>query len=82
MIKSSINKSVSLENQSTGNSGGIKNLVLAGALVSITNPYFILWWASTGMESIRQSHALGLIGVLAFLAGIFYRILHGILLFL
>ena len=69
MIKSSINKSVSLENQSTGNSGGIKNLVLAGALVSITNPYFILWWASTGMESIRQSHALGLIGVLAFFSG-------------
>ena len=82
MIKSSINKSVSLENQSTGNSGGIKNLVLAGALVSITNPYFILWWASTGMESIRQSHALGLIEYWRFLAGIFYRILHGILLFL
>ena len=69
MIKSGINKSVSLENQRAGNSAGMKNLVLAGALVSATNPYFILWWASTGMESIRQSYTLGLIGVLFFFIG-------------
>lgn len=69
MIKSGINKSVSLENQITGNSAGMRNLVLAGALVSATNPYFILWWASTGMELIRQSYTLGLIGVLFFFIG-------------
>lgn len=68
MIKSSINKSVSLENQDARNKGG-RNLVLAGALVSATNPYFILWWASTGMESIRQSYALGATGVLSFFIG-------------
>ncbi|MBP2073455.1 LysE family transporter [Thermoanaerobacterium butyriciformans] len=70
MIKSSINnKSVSLENQREGNSAGMRNLVLAGALVSATNPYVILWWTSTGMESIRQSYTLGLIGVLFFFIG-------------
>lgn len=69
MIKSSLNKSISLDNQSAGNSEGIKNIIFAGALVSITNPYFILWWASTGMESIRRSHALGLMYVLAFFTG-------------
>lgn len=69
MIKSGINKSVSLESQRTGNSAGMKNLVLSGALVSATNPYFILWWASTGMESIRQSYTSGLIGVLFFFIG-------------
>lgn len=68
MIKSSINKSVSLENQGARNRGG-RNLVLAGALVSATNPYFILWWASTGMESIRQSYALGATGILLFFIG-------------
>ena len=47
MIKSGINKSVSLESQRAGNSAGVRNLALAGALVSATNPYFILWWAST-----------------------------------
>lgn len=69
MIKSGINKSVSLENQRAGNSAGKRNLILVGALVSGTNPYFILWWASTGMESIHQSYALGLIGVLFFFIG-------------
>ncbi len=69
MIKSGINKTVSLENREANNSLGMGNLVLAGALVSSTNPYFILWWASTGMESIRQSYAYGVIGVLAFFAG-------------
>jgi len=69
MIKSGINKSVSLENQSAVNSAGISNLVLAGALVSATNPYFILWWASTGVESIRQSYTYGLMGVLCFFIG-------------
>ena len=69
MIKSGINKALSLENQKAGNRTGIRNLVLAGALVSITNPYFILWWATTGMESIRQAYALGLIGVSFFFVG-------------
>ena len=78
MIKSGINKTVSLENREANNSSGMGNLVLAGALVSSTNPYFILWWASTGMESIRQSYAYGVIGVLAFLQATFYLTLYGI----
>lgn len=73
MLKSGINKTISLENQKTGNIQGktlrLKNLVLTGILVSATNPYFILWWASTGMESIRQAYTLGLIGVIFFFMG-------------
>jgi threonine/homoserine/homoserine lactone efflux protein len=69
MIKSGINKSVSLNTQRAGNRAGVRNLVLAGVLVSATNPYFIIWWASTGMESIRQAHISGLIGVLSFFIG-------------
>ncbi len=69
MVRSGINKSVSLENQGAGNSSGIRNLVLAGLIVSATNPYFILWWASTGMESIRQAYALGLMGIVFFFMG-------------
>ncbi len=68
MIKSSINKSITLENQEAQKRGG-RNLVLAGLLVSATNPYFTLWWASTGMESIRQSYTLGLAGILVFYVG-------------
>jgi len=69
MIKSGINKSVFLESHKAGNDTGVRNLVLTGALVSATNPYFILWWVSTGMESIRQAYTLGLIGVLLFFMG-------------
>lgn len=68
MIKSSLNKTVSLVKQN-GENKGERNLVSAGMLVSITNPYFIMWWASTGMESIRQTYAFGAIGVLAFFTG-------------
>lgn len=69
MIKSGIEKTVSLSEQKNGNSFGIENLVLAGIIVSATNPYFIMWWASTGMESVRQAYEFGLIGVLCFYAG-------------
>jgi threonine/homoserine/homoserine lactone efflux protein len=69
MIKSGINKSVTLENQETGNSKVGKNLVLVGLVVSATNPYFTIWWASAGMELIRQALTIGLIGVIFFFVG-------------
>ncbi|MDQ2088014.1 LysE family transporter [Herbivorax sp. ANBcel31] len=69
MIKAGIKKSVSIEKQGADNSSGMKNLVLAGAIVSATNPYFIIWWSSAGIESVRQSLALGLIGILVFFVG-------------
>ena len=77
MIKSSINKSISLENKEMREidsnpksiDTGTKNLIIAGALVSVTNPYFTLWWASTGIEFVRQSFTLGFIGVLFFYLG-------------
>lgn len=68
MIKSSLKKAVSLGKQD-GKNIGQRSLILAGIIVSATNPYFILWWASTGMESIRQAYVLGIIGVLAFFIG-------------
>ena len=69
MIKSGIGKSVSLESQRTDNGTEMGNLVLTGIIVSATNPYFILWWASTGVESVRQSYVFGLFGVLVFFIG-------------
>jgi threonine/homoserine/homoserine lactone efflux protein len=68
MVKSGIQGTVSLQNHSDGNFDG-KNLVWAGIIVSITNPYFIMWWASTGMESIRQAYTAGVLGVMLFYVG-------------
>ncbi|HHV60639.1 MAG TPA: LysE family transporter [Clostridiaceae bacterium] len=69
MVRAGINKSISLDSQGAKNRTGMKNPALAGALVSATNPYFILWWTSAGMESVRQSYALGRVGVLCFFVG-------------
>ncbi len=68
MIKASLKKTVSLTKQEEKNTGE-RNLILAGIIVSATNPYFILWWASTGMEFVRQAYVLGIIGVLLFFIG-------------
>ncbi|NLJ41271.1 MAG: LysE family transporter [Clostridiales bacterium] len=68
MVKSSLKKEVSLTAQE-GKDPRQKSLILAGALVSLTNPYFVMWWASTGMESIRQAYVLGIAGILAFYFG-------------
>ncbi|HHU61477.1 MAG TPA: LysE family transporter [Natronincola sp.] len=70
MIRSGVYKTVSLEkSQEAKDKGRTRNPILAGALVSVTNPYWILWWSSTGIESIRQSYDLGLLGVLLFYFG-------------
>ncbi|OPZ93184.1 MAG: threonine efflux system [Firmicutes bacterium ADurb.Bin419] len=68
MIKSGLKKAVSLEKQQRKNIGQ-ESLILKGAIVSATNPYFILWWASTGIESVRQAYILGVLGVVAFFVG-------------
>lgn len=46
-----------------------KNLPLTGALMSLANPYWIIWWATIGIAYIVQSQRLGLIGVMFFFVG-------------
>ncbi len=40
--------------------------VLAGAAVSLANPYFTLWWATVGMGYLAVVHKAGIAGVLVF----------------
>ncbi|MFS8500694.1 MAG: LysE family transporter [Caldicoprobacter sp.] len=68
MVKSAIRDAVSMQDGARGRFD-VQNLVLAGALVSITNPYFIMWWATAGMEMIRQAYFLGWWGVISFYIG-------------
>ncbi|MBW1648730.1 MAG: LysE family transporter [Deltaproteobacteria bacterium] len=46
-----------------------RNLVVAGILLSLANPYWTIWWISIGLGYITQSLALGIAGVAAFFAG-------------
>jgi len=68
MVKSGIKNTVSINSQNKGNVIG-NNLVFAGIIVSISNPYFFIWWVSTGMESVRQAYTMGLTGVVFFYLG-------------
>lgn len=43
--------------------------VLAGVLTTLSNPYWIIWWATIGLSYIALSLRLGLTGLVAFYIG-------------
>ena len=55
----------------TLNAGEIKrgSLVINGALFSIANPYWIIWWATIGFGYVLYSLRFGLAGIAFFFAG-------------
>jgi threonine/homoserine/homoserine lactone efflux protein len=44
-------------------------LVISGILISLSNPYWTVWWATFGLAYILQSRKSGLSGVIAFFLG-------------
>ena len=46
-----------------------QNLVLAGIVFSLANPYWLIWWASIGLGYIVYSVQFGVAGVSSFFAG-------------
>jgi threonine/homoserine/homoserine lactone efflux protein len=54
---------------SAGGKGRGMNLVLTGAVGSITNPYWVIWWATIGMGYLVSSLQSGVIGVVIFFLG-------------
>jgi len=46
-----------------------KNLVFTGALLSLINPFWLLWWATIGLGYILQTLEYGFIGVGVFFIG-------------
>jgi threonine/homoserine/homoserine lactone efflux protein len=43
-----------------------RSAVLAGVILTIANPYFLVWWATVGASLISRSMAFGLVGFIAF----------------
>jgi len=60
---------VAMPSTSTMSSGQKKRSVLSGLLVSIANPYWIIWWATIGMVYLAWSRTLGSAGVASFFTG-------------
>jgi threonine/homoserine/homoserine lactone efflux protein len=51
-------------------SGGARqHPVLAGILTTLSNPYWIIWWATIGLGYIALSMRLGLTGLVSFYVG-------------
>ena len=49
--------------------GGEKQLVLRGILMSLANPYWIIWWATIGIGYILHSRNFGPWGIILFFIG-------------
>jgi threonine/homoserine/homoserine lactone efflux protein len=45
------------------------NLIFRGVLVSVSNPYWTIWWATVGLGAILQSKKSGMPGIAAFYSG-------------
>lgn len=51
------------------NEGERSRPVLAGLLTSVSNPYFIIWWATIGLSYIALSQRHGVAGLTSFYSG-------------
>ncbi|AZO95783.1 LysE family transporter [Iocasia frigidifontis] len=47
-----------------------ENILLSGVILSVTNPYFIIWWSVVGLSLIMSSYnSFGIIGIIIFYIG-------------
>lgn len=58
-----------LEINITAKSESKMNLYLAGILMSLANPYWIIWWATIGLAYVLHSQKLGVLGIVFFFIG-------------
>jgi threonine/homoserine/homoserine lactone efflux protein len=70
IVKSAWRAQVSLETQLTGQSTKpAGNPFVAGIVMSVSNPYWLLWWATAGAMYLAAFRVYGLAGIIAFYFG-------------
>jgi threonine/homoserine/homoserine lactone efflux protein len=69
MAQSMFRSLPTLEINSTETNSKTMNLYLAGILMSLANPYWIIWWATIGLGYVLISKELGLVGIAFFFVG-------------
>ena len=62
-------KTYALSGGTTGRGGRELHPVLSGIVLSISNPYWFIWWLTIGMWYVMSAKALGASGIIAFFAG-------------
>lgn len=65
MVRSAGSMSLKTEDKETSGS----RPVLAGVVTSVSNPYFMIWWATIGLSYIAQSQKHGIAGLGFFYSG-------------
>ena len=69
MLKDVYLNRISLETK-IGDNDRQGNMFLAGLVLSVTNPYFIIWWSAIGMTLIMSAYnSFGITGVALFYVG-------------
>ncbi len=70
MIIEGLGGTVKLEVNQDSKNPGRGGLLIAGALLSVSNPYFIIWWAVVGLGLIMSAYQLlGMGGIILFYLG-------------
>ena len=69
MFRSLPSLSLERELRAGASPGGRGGLVLRGALLSVANPYWSVWWATVGIGLMLRCRAEGWLGIAAFYAG-------------
>ncbi len=69
MISSALKKEISLEKKPGHKKHKQSKLIISGALVSISNPYWVLWWATIGLTYLTRAYSFGLTGIAVFYTG-------------
>ncbi len=68
IIKESRDGTLQLEIDQNKKGYGL-NIIFAGVVVSLSNPYFIIWWGSIGAGYVVMSLQYGLVGIIVFSLG-------------
>lgn len=68
MIKAVYQKTISIEDE-TSNKRNVTGFILPGAVISMSNPYWILWWATIGMTYLANAYNQGILGAGTFFFG-------------
>jgi len=62
-------QSIAADTQPAGGSSGFIEPMVAGVVTSVSNPYWLLWWATVGAEQISRAIPYAASGIIAFFFG-------------
>lgn len=71
MVKSAVKGNIHIETtaEQTAKKGENLEIIVKSGVISILNPYFLLWWATVGLGLMMSGVQMGVWGIVIFYAG-------------